>query len=134
MSCKMEKILGVPVGLDETIPGTNEVAGLEFVYFCDDGHNSVSEQFDALTQYTNPPNAQYGGAILDGCSLILPDGTTFHAVTYHGDLRGWRKDIRKGAKGLNITLARIDTDKIIVTDGRIFNLTECMPKFDWKDS
>jgi len=130
----MEKILGVPVGRDETIPGTVDVEGLEFIYFSDDGVIPVGSQFDALTQYTNPPYAQRGGAILDGCSLTLPDGSTFHAIVYHGDIHGWRQDIMEGARGLNITLARIDTDKIIIADGRIFNLTECMPKFDWKNS
>ena len=131
MSCEMEKILGVSVGLDKTIPGTVPVDGLEFVYFCDNGHSSASEQFYALTNYTNPPHAQCGGSSLDGCRLTLPDRSIFHAIGYHGDITGWRQDIKEGAIGLNVVLARIDADKIIVSDGRIFKLSSCIPKYDW---
>jgi len=134
MNCKMERILGVPIGLDKTIPGTVSVAGIEFVYFCDDGCSLVDEQFDALTQFATPPHAQCGGATLDGCSLTLPDGSVFHAIGYHGDLAGWRQDIEEGAAGLITALARIDAGKIVASDGRVFKLSECIPKFDWIDS
>ena len=131
MGCEMERILGVPIGLDETIPGIVPIDGVEFVYFCDDG-SSASDRFDTLAQCMNPPHAKFGGFSLDGCSLALPDGSVFHAIGYHGDIAGWSQDFEEGAAMLKIALARIDADRIIVSDGREFSISACIPKFDWK--
>jgi hypothetical protein len=108
MANQMEKILGGPIGYDRTIPGTAAIAGKEFAYFADDGKNTVRKQFDALTQYTNPPYATSGGITSQGCSIALPDGSLFHAIAYHGDIEGWRKDLEEGAKALNVSLAKIE--------------------------
>jgi hypothetical protein len=125
----MEKILGGPIGYDHTIPGTAGIAGKEFVYFADDRKNSVRSQFNALTQYTNPPHAKSGGITSQGCSIALPDGSIFHAIAYHGDLEGWRKDLEEGAKALNVSLARIEGDQIAASDGRKFALADCKATF-----
>jgi len=37
---EMEKILGGRIGNDGSIPGTVPVEGVEFIYFCDNGHSS----------------------------------------------------------------------------------------------
>ena len=132
MVSEMEKILGGPIGLEEIIPGSVLDDRKEYIYFCDDGRNSAEELFDALTQYTNPPNAQSGGAGFNGISLTLPDGSVFFAIYYHGDIPGWRKDIEAGASGLGVTLARIADGKIVVDDGRVHDLSECIPMFPWK--
>ena len=115
---------------DETIPGTVPIDGAEIVYFRDNGLLPRIEQFHALTGYTEHPHAQNGGVSTYGCRLFLPDGSVFHAIGYHGDIQGWRKDIEEGAAGLNIPLARIDADKIIVSDGRVFDLSACVVKFE----
>ena len=135
MICEMERVLGVPVGLDETITGTVPVEGVEVVYFHDgnDRYSTVGDQFFNLTNYTNPPYAQFGGINLDGCSLTLPDGSVFYAIRYHGDIEGLWKDIEEGAMALHLTLARIDSDKLIISDGRIFELSECIARFAWKE-
>jgi len=130
MSSEMERILGGPIGHDKTIPGSVSIDGKEFVYYCDDGRNPVRKQFSALTQYTNPPHAQRGGVTSQGCSLVLPDGSIFHAIAYHGDLAGWRQDIEEGAAGLKVALAKIDADKIVLSDGREFELSACTAKFE----
>jgi hypothetical protein len=125
MANQMEKILGGPIGFEETVPGTVSIGGKEFVYFADDGKNTVRKQFNALTQYTNPPHAKSGGVTSQGCSIALPDGIVFHAIAYHGDIDGWRKDIEEGARGLHVLLARIEGDQIVTSDGRSFALADC---------
>jgi len=66
---------------------------------------------------------------LRGCYLTLPDDSIFHAVGYHGDLAGWKQDIETGATEQNIALARIDGNKLVVSDGRVFALSDCKATF-----
>jgi hypothetical protein len=48
----------------------------------------------------------------------LPNGDIFEAVSYKGDIEGWRQQLEQGAKALNEELARIDidTDSIVLND------------------
>ena len=127
---EMEKILNGPLGGHKRIiPGTIPVEGGETVYFCDDGR-TLLEQFNALaSSYRNPCHAQYGSMFELGCSLTLPDGSTFHAIQYHGDIAGWRQDIEEGAAEQKIALARIDGETLVISDGRVFELSACTAKF-----
>jgi hypothetical protein len=127
---ELERIHGGPIGIDTVIPGAVPVAGRGVVYFSHEGQRPWSKQFDAITTYSNPPHAQHGGVGAAGLNLALPDGSVFYAIDYHGDLAGWRQDIEEGATGLNITLARIDGDKFVVADGRVFALSDCVLKLD----
>jgi hypothetical protein len=128
---RLEQILGgkiEPAG-ERRIPGTVSVDGTEFCYFSDDGKNKFDKQFKNLTNYTNPPHAKSGGATECGCKIYLPDGLLFHAISYHGDVAGWRKDIEAGARGLNLMLATIVADNFVVAGGRMVALTDCRIEF-----
>jgi hypothetical protein len=130
MTIPMEKILGGPIGFDKTIPGTVVREGREVVYFSDDGKTDFNSQFERLTKNVNPRHATRGGKTSQGCRLWLPDGTLFHPVSYHGDVEGWRKDIEAGARQLNLLLARVEGNRLVVSDGRSFALADCKVKFD----
>ena len=54
----------------------------------------------------------------------------FYALTYHGDLIGWKKDIEEGAKAYGSLLATIEEENFILNDGRVFNLSACQINFD----
>ena len=125
---ELEKIHGGPIGHKGVIPGTVPVEGSEFAYFCDG--SDEGKRFHDLTLHSKPLHAQRGGVCGGGCHLTLPDGSIFHAAQYHGDIEGWRKDIEEGAAEQEITLARIDGDKLVISDGRVFDLSECTAKFD----
>ncbi|MEZ2311574.1 hypothetical protein AB6809_33615 [Paraburkholderia sp. RCC_158] len=129
---RLEQILGGKLERDDArvIPGTVAVDGTEFIYFSDDGKNNFRKQFRNLTEFTTPPYAQSGGVNERGCAIALPDGQLFHAIAYHGDTEGWRKDIHAGAKALSVLLAKIEGDKLVVSDGRTFSLNECKIAFD----
>jgi hypothetical protein len=124
---QMEKILGKPIGHKGIIPGTVPVEGVEIAYFCDG--SDEGERFHDLTSHSKPRHAQRGGMNERGCRLTLPDGSIFHAIGYHADIEGWRKDIEEGAAEQKITLARIEADKLVISDGRVFDLSECTAKF-----
>lgn len=129
---RLEQILGGKIEQQGTrvIPGTVAIEGKEFIYFADDGKSTVRKQFNALLSIVAPRHAASGGRTSQACRITLPDGQLFHAMSYHGDLEGWRKDIEAGAQALNLLLARIEGDMFVVSDGRLFPLSECKIEFD----
>lgn len=128
---RLEKILGGKIEQRDArvIPGTVEIEGSRVVYFSDDGLNDFSDQFDALTEHAIPRQAKRGGRSDSGCKITLPDGQLFHAISYHGDLDGWRKDIETGARALHLALASIEADQFVTSDGRTFALSDCKVEF-----
>lgn len=128
---RLEQILGGKLERkgERQIPGTVATEGTEVVYFSDDRKNKPRKQFTILTNYTNPPNAKTGGASESGCNIYLPNGQLFHAISYHGDIDGWRKDIEVGAQALHLVLGRIDGNMFVVSDGRVCPLIDCRIEF-----
>lgn len=127
----LEKILGGKLERadNRVIPGVDSSTTHEVIYFLDDGNNKFRRQFRSLTNFTDPPNAASGGVNEAGCSIQTPDGSIFHAIVFHGDLAGWRKDIEEGSKGLNLLLAWIKAGQFYISDGRSFLLSECRVEF-----
>lgn len=114
---------------ERRIPGLIEIDGEHVLYFKDDNKNSFDEQFYKLTNFSEPINAKFGGVVEGGCSIILPNGVKYHAISFHGDIDGWNKDLEIGSKGLNISLATIKNNKIFIDEGSSFSLDECEVQF-----
>lgn len=113
------------------IPGITPVQWREYRYVSDDGTYKFSKKglFHKLTNQIDPPIAKDGGAITENCKLWLPSGELFHALSYKGDIDGWRSQIELGANQLNLIVGKIIKEKIILSDGRQFNLSECKVEF-----
>lgn len=128
---ELERILGGKLERFDArvVPGTDNPPTQETVYFSDDGKNKFGIQFDNITGFTDPPNATCGGVNEAGCAITPPCGPLFHAVEYHGDIPGWKKDLEEGAKGLGLLLAKIEGDQFVLSDGRSFPLSECKIEF-----
>ena len=128
----LETVLGEEIERRDSrvIPGALSVSGQEVVYFSDDKSNSRRSQFQRLTRQINPPLLKSGGASERGCTIWLPDGTQFHAMSYHGDIAGWRRQIAQGALELGVLTAIISDDKLMISDGREVSLSECRVEFD----
>lgn len=112
-----------------TVPGLNPVEGVEFVYYQDDKKVKPKKLFKSLLDGVNPRSAKKGGRVSDSCNVVFPDGSLFRAMSYHGDLEGWRRDIEVGAKILGLLLARIESDQFIISDGRSIPLSDCKIEF-----
>lgn len=127
----LEKILGGKIEQSNArnIPGVTVVDGQQVVYFSDDGKNKPRKQFNNITCFSEPPNALRGGVNDRGCKVTLPSGPIFHAISYHGDLDGWRKDIEAGAIGLGLLLAHIKGDQLVISDDRSIPLSDCKIEF-----
>lgn len=128
---QLEAILGDGIERknQREIPGLAARDGVEVVYFAVDGKANARKLFKSITNHTNPPNAQSGGANESGCVITVPGEIKFHALSYHGDLDGWRRDIEIGAAAYGVLLAKIESSEIVLKDGRSFSLTQCIVKF-----
>ncbi|WP_287816003.1 hypothetical protein [Pseudomonas sp.] len=128
---ELEKVLGGKLERSDArvISGTDGATTREAIYFSDDGKNKFRKQFKNITCFAEPPNAASGGINEARCSITPTHGPLFHAVVYHGDIDGWRKDIEAGAEGLGLLLARIEGDQFVISDGRSIPLSDCKIEF-----
>jgi hypothetical protein len=128
---ELERILGGKIEQRDQreIPGSNPVSGTEFLYFEDDGKNKPKKQFNLLLDSAGTIAATSGGVISDGCRISVPAGELFHALSYHGDIAGWRAAVQAGASARGLLLARIVANQFVISDGRSFLLSECKIEF-----
>ncbi|MCE9143581.1 hypothetical protein O1451_23415 [Bacteroides fragilis] len=104
------------------IPGYEKMDGIEFLYI----QGEPSSNFNKLTRFVQPPLPKGGGVSEEGCCITTPDGDKFYAVEYHFDILGWRKQIKQGASMLNLLTGIINNDNIELSDGRSYNLSDCI--------
>ncbi|WP_061238370.1 hypothetical protein [Ectopseudomonas composti] len=128
---ELERILGGKIELRDQrdIPGVTPIDGTEFLYFEDDGKNKPKKQFNLLLDSAGTIAATSGGVVSDGCCIGLPAGPVFHALSYHGDIAGWRAAVEAGANARGLLLARIEGEQFVISDGRSFPLSECKIEF-----
>ena len=130
MKKSIEDILGVKkADLQREIPGTIFVEGREFWYIEEQGLNEFDALFKKLVRAIDPPLAKSGGVITGGCELTLPDKRRFHAISYKGDLEGWRNQIVEGAKKIGISIAKIEDKMLVVSSGEVVDLGSCISRF-----
>jgi hypothetical protein len=130
MNFPMAKILGVE-GKDTArkVPGTVGVEGREVRYLSDPRTGPFDELFSKLVRQVQPPRMKRGGAMVDGCEIELPDGRIFQAVTYKGDLDGWREQVSEGARMLGLVTAQVQGESIVPAEGPSHLLANCRVRF-----
>jgi hypothetical protein len=129
MSSKMEDILG-PIDRERRIPGTFSVEGREYRYLGCKVDEDVAALFKTIVRKIDPPIAKSGGVGIEGCKIILPSGDCYFAVSYKGDVPGWREQIEKGADALDVPVAQLLGDKLLLGDGSEVSLSDCQVQFD----
>jgi hypothetical protein len=130
MASQMEEILGLgPFKRERDIPGTILFEGREHWYVEDDGKDNFQKQFNNLINAIQPAIPKQGAAITGGCELLLPDGRKFNALSYKGDLEGWREQIKRGAEYLKCKLGRIVEGTFIISESERISLKDCKARF-----
>jgi len=128
---QIKKLLGVSsIPTERAVPGTQLFEGREYCYVSNNSQKDFKKTFDELVDYVSPPIPKDGGVINEACKLTLPNGEIFQAISYRGDIEGWRRQIEQGAKALNEKIAKIETDSIVLDDMQSFRLTDCRIDFD----
>lgn len=126
----LEHVLGHPIHKERRVPGTYLVEGREYRYVSNKSQVKFGKLFHEL--WNVPPGIpQNGGALIEGCKITLPNGDIFEAVSYKGDIEGWRQQLEQGVKAFNEEVARIDIDtySIVLNDMRSFRLADCIIEF-----
>jgi hypothetical protein len=127
----LERALGgkIEQRSDRTAPGTNPVAGVEFVYYEDYETSGAASQFEELMDSAGEVTVSSGGIVSDSCRIVAPNDQCFRALSFHGDLDGWRAAVEVGARTLGLRLARIEGDHLMISDGQSVPLSECKLDF-----
>jgi hypothetical protein len=125
-----EEILGIDVlGSKRAIPGSVPIEGREHWYIEDDGTGDFDSLFLRIVSAIKPPRHTRGGALTGGCELTLPDGRKFHAMSYKGDLEGWREQIDEGTRSLGLDAARAVNGNLILSGGAEISISACEARF-----
>lgn len=128
---RMEEVLGLgSIEWNRIVPGIRPIEGREFCYIADEGQGDFGKIFKKIIHYISPPVPQNGGAMIEGCKITLPNGGVFQAISYKGDIEGWRMQIEQGAQALNVKLARIDGESIVLDNIHSFLLKDCRIDFN----
>ncbi|MCX2803320.1 hypothetical protein OQJ68_16160 [Microbulbifer thermotolerans] len=131
MSNKMEDILGLgSIDTERKIPGTTVTEGREYRYVSCSNNADIAALFKKVIREINPPLATSGGAVNEGCKVTLPSGECYFAISYKGDIEGWRQQVEQGAAALGLLVANISQDKLVLSDGNEVLLSECKFQFD----
>lgn len=130
MMSKMEELLGLgQIQTVRTIPGTQAVENREFIYIQHNEEEPFPTFFKRLVRHVTPPIPTSGGVLVEGCRISLPDGEVFYAISYKGDLHGWRQQIKLGAEAFNRSLGRIVNESLIF-DNKPVDLVNCQIEFE----
>lgn len=117
--------------MTRNLPGTENSEGREFIYvqlpMGRDFSSFMDEVFDSCPTLHIP---QSGGALEEKARITLPDQTSFLAISYQGDLLGWRDKIQGycGEKGLK--WAVIEAQNLTLSDGAEVPLSDCHVEFE----
>ncbi len=128
MTKTIEQILGFRSSAKRIIPGVQAPDGRE-VWYVEYNGNDFDSEFLRLMDANQPPSAGHGGAITGGCELTLPDGRRFHAISFKGDLDGWRTQLTQGAQMLNRQTARILGNDLFLDGSAGVPLSSCGVRF-----
>ncbi|MCK0471167.1 hypothetical protein [Halalkalibacter sp. APA_J-10(15)] len=128
--CELEHILGLgPSDKIRKVPGTTCTEEREYRYVKCSHNANTATLFKKLIRKVDPPLATSGGAINEGCIITLPSDECYFAISYKGDIEGWRQQIEKGAANLGLSVARVSENSLVLAEGDEVLLSECAFKF-----
>ncbi|ATV32094.1 hypothetical protein [Prevotella intermedia] len=96
-----------------------------------DGKNDIIKRdrsgiFDKIIDAYRPFLPQSGAVLNSNFIIITPMNDYFYGFSFNKDLTGWRQQIEKGAKLLNVRIGRIvNEDFFLISDGTEFSLSDC---------
>jgi hypothetical protein len=111
-------------------PGIHPGAAETVRYVSFDRSRSPTELYPAVVDRVRHLLPENGGLFLEAFIVTVPDGTSFYALNYSGDVAGWRAQIEQGAADLDLLTAKIESDTFVVSDRRSYPLSECTVERD----
>lgn len=117
--------------MTRTIPGTIEVDGREFFYLEAEEGIDFHQMINAvLSSNHDIPMPKDGGVIEEKTRILLDDGISLLAISYKGDLAGWRQNLIAFCEIQNCKWGIASKNKLILSDQIEINLRECNVIFE----
>jgi hypothetical protein len=113
------------------LPGTMQIEGREFMYLeYEEGRNFSDLIYDLMTSNPTIPLPQSGGILEEKARIKLPDETSLLAISFKGDLEGWRNKIVSFCAARHSRWALLRTNALLVSDGSVIPLIKCEISLD----
>lgn len=112
--------------MSRTIPGTIDVEGREFFYVeIHDGEGFDELLDEALATCPAVPLPKAGGVIEEKARILLGSGVPLLAISYKGDLPGWRNKLESYCKFKGRKWGIASHRKLALSDGTVLEFSEC---------
>lgn len=118
-----------PVVAERQVPGLTPVDYREVRFVEDRGEEPFKELFERVIWHVDPPLMKDGGALIEGCVVTLPTGRRLQALSYRGDIEGWRHQVAQGAAALGLSLGQLVNGVLVLDDGTSHPLADCRVEF-----
>lgn len=113
------------------IPGLIVVEGREFFYIETTEGDEFFQLLDkAFTSCKDMPMPQDGGVIEEKAHIVLEDGKSLLAISYKGDLEGWRRILTSYCETDGRKWGIASNQKLLLSDGTELDLGSCNIVFD----
>lgn len=110
---------------DRIIPGTVPSATRSYCYLQSPTAALFRKLFPLISRSGTTPLPKAGGAVNEEVALVLPTGEVLWAVSYKGDLEGWRRKVIECAEERELLWGEIADDQLRISDGRTVPLDSC---------
>ena len=117
--------------MTRSIPGAVEVQGREFIYVeLLEGENFHQLLNEVLAVCPEVPLPKTGGALEEKTRIVLPNGKSLLAISYKGDLPGWRQKLISYCVEKRRLWGVLSNQRLSVSDGEELPIIECEVIFD----
>lgn len=117
--------------MERTIPGSVEVTGREFFYIENSGFTDFHQLINAVMKTNEDlPLPQDGGAIEEKTRLLLEEGMELDALSYKGDITGWRRKLTAYCEQNNLKWGIASQNRLKLSDQSERDLRKCNVIFD----
>ena len=107
------------------VPGTVPVDGIRFVYLESREKNVFDKFGDFVSCVDDTEGPSHGGMIDEEFSLVLPNGSRFYAISFKGDLEGWRRNIENFSRHIGISYGEIEKGFFVFSTDKTVQLSSC---------
>jgi hypothetical protein len=101
------------------------VSGREYAYIECMTPERFKKMFFTIGDHAGSPLPTSGGIINEEATIRLPGGRLMCAVSYRGDMEGWRRMASEWCKDQMIMFGVVQGQVIVLSNGEEFALTDC---------
>lgn len=113
----------------KTIPGTVPVEGREFLYVAEGRFENPTAWFRHVTEVGASNRPRSGGVLSHNCRLRTPDSGSYLAISYKGDVQGWRTLLLGNLDRLQLGWAMVEGEMLRFENRDAVPFSACSVEF-----